>query len=125
MKIKVLMGDEDCYDGPKAFVFEEELDYDDPEATVGALLTRVIDCMKLDIGSIALELVNLDAHAIASFAFKMGSEWSDPQKQLFRETFKPAYMEGEESTIAFAERQNQIVGDFESKKTSDQDKENK
>lgn len=123
MKVKVSMDEHDeGYEGPKVLVFDEVLDYDDPEYTVGNLFQRLAQCMGLDCGEIALHMLDYDRQAIASFGYEMGVRWSDRQKQLFREAFNPSYVEGENAAQEFADRQEQIIAELEAKKKSDLDR---
>jgi len=123
MKVKVSMDKHDeAYEGPKVLVFDEVLDYDEPEYTVGDLFQRLAHCMGLDCGSIVLRMLSCESQAIASLGYEMGRRWSDNQKQLFREAFNPSYMEGENAAQKFADRQEQIRTEFEAKKKSDLDR---
>ena len=123
MKVKVSMDKHDeAYEGPKVLVFDEVLDYDDPEYTVGEVVRTLSQCMGLDCGLVALRMLSCESQAIASLGYEMGRRWSNDQKQLFREAFNPSYMEGENAANEFAHRQEQIIAEFEAKKKSDLDR---
>lgn len=113
MKVRILMDDDDAYDGPKGSLFETNLSFDNPEITFGNLFKDICRVMALSSGQVALQMVNCDFIAANSFGYIMGRDWSDPEKKIFRDNFNQGYVEGDQESKDFEK------SFFESEKPTD------